>query len=178
MAIDRDVRKAIAEQRINLKKEDLKKVQSGGLSHEQLDELATRYSTRLRTFDKLKEYNEHVDWLFGRTQAGIERGLSRLYDTAEGLTYRVVDGTFHIAGRALLPLALLGSMILGAEAYKPGTIQRIAKELPQIVQSVEDAVQQMYRGQGSSFIPPNQVIPPATPLPKYNTPSGKSNLKV
>lgn len=129
-ALDKDIRRAIGEQRRNLKKEDLKKVQSGSLTREQFDEIAKRYSTRIRVFDNLKEYNEHFDWVFGKTGESIEKVLSRVYSTAEGLTYRAVDGTFSVAGRALLPLALLGSMILGAEAYKPGTIERLVREVP------------------------------------------------
>ena len=159
VSTNKQLREALQEAKNKLKEEDVKALKAG-VSREKLEEIANRNPDLLR-----RMYNGTANFYDSEFRRDFDKGLNRIYDTAEGLTYRAVDGTFHVAGRLLLPLALLGSVLVGAETYKPGTINRMVKEIPEIAQTLRQVGQQLYQGTSGTQNAPGYIAPSSVPLP-------------
>lgn len=152
-SIDRRLREALKEARTKLKEKDIKDL-NAGVTREQLQEIASRNPSIFnRGYKQFKGGMYEANEILGPLDLALRKSIARVYDTAEYLTRDALQVTGNIAGRALLPLAILGSVILGAEAYKPGTIERLFKEAPQVVQAAQDAFRQIYYGRESTVAP-------------------------
>ncbi|MBI2655715.1 hypothetical protein HYX06_04820 [Candidatus Woesearchaeota archaeon] len=129
-------------------------------------------------------YNNLVKRPVGWTYTNwVETPVSRIYGTLEKsmvdspVTQSVVETSGNVARTGIkytaIAAALLGSAMLAAEAYRPGTVDKVSESVGKSLQGTVQQLQRLYQG---IILPPSfESVPPEynEPLPPAPQPGSR-----